>query len=72
MKRRQKPIYSAVKDLDISGPPKQEAPAPPRPELVPGNGISPNKPAGAEPASVSALDRATSASRSFSMICFAN
>ena len=53
MKRRQKPIYSAVKDWDISGPQKQEAPAPPRPELVPGNGISPNKPDGAEPTSVS-------------------
>ncbi len=48
MKRQQKPIFSAVRDLDISGPPKQEATAPPAPELVSGNGISPDKPAGAQ------------------------
>jgi len=53
MKRRQKPIYSAVRDLDISGPQKQETSAPPLPEIVSGNGISPDKPAGGQPPLVS-------------------
>ncbi|MGD0970171.1 MAG: hypothetical protein ABSA04_02045 [Desulfobaccales bacterium] len=57
MKRRQKPIFSAVRDLDISGPQKKETYAP-LPELVSGNGISPDKPDGRGTPSVSPVSQA--------------